>query len=276
MTSRTLVVGGLAFGEGPRWHDGALWLSDMHQHRVLRVEGDGRVSTVIQHDAPVSGLGWLPDGSLLTVAMDGLVLRDGELFSDLRRLAPNGVNDMISHPQGWSWVGQFGFDRHAGESIKPSPLIRVDPDGKASIAAEDLVIANGMCITPDGTVLLVAESAGLRITAFTIDDDGTLHDRRVFAEVPPPDGMCLDADGAIWMAAVTEGAFLRVADGGEIVDRIEVDEGRNAIACVLGGPDRRTLFLLSATTLGDAASSLASMSAQVERVQVDVAGAGWP
>lgn len=276
MTSRTLVVDGLAFGEGPRWHDGALWLSDMHQHRVLRVAHDGSTSTVIQHDAPVSGLGWLPDGSLLTVAMDGFILRDGEMFTDLRPLAPHGVNDMISHPQGWSWVGQFGFDRHGGGAIKPSPLLRVDSDGNVSIAAEDLVIANGMCITADGSVLLVAESAGLRVTAFNVGDDGTLHDRRIFAEVPPPDGMCLDAEGAIWMAAVTEGAFLRVADGGEILERVDVGEGRNAIACVLGGPDRRSLFLLTATTLGEAASSLASMTAQVERVHVDVPGAGWP
>jgi sugar lactone lactonase YvrE len=275
---RTLVDG-LAFAEGPRWHDGALWLSDMHRHRVLRVEEDGEVDTVLQHDSPVSGLGWLRDGSLLTVAMDGYVLKDGEVLADVRHLAPHGVNDMITHPDGWSWVGQFGYDRHAGGRPAPAPsaLLRVDPDGSVREAAPDLLVANGMCLTPDGGTLLVAESAGLRVTAFTIDgDDGSLHDRRTFAEVPPPDGMCLDAEGAVWIAGVTVGAFLRVAEGGEVLDRIEVEEGRRAIACVLGGADRRTLHLLTATTTGEAEPSLAAMAARVQTAQVDVPGAGWP
>jgi sugar lactone lactonase YvrE len=278
MTSTSTFVEGLAFAEGPRWHDGSLWLSDMHRHRVLRVDDAGGVEVVLQHDSPVSGLGWLPDGSLLTVAMEGEVLRDGEPFADVRHLAHHGVNDMISHPEGWSWVGQFGYDRHQrGQRPEPSPLLRVDPDGATSVAAEDLLVANGMALTPDGGTLLVAESAGMRVTAFTVGGDGTLHDRRTFAEVPPPDGMCLDAEGAVWIAGVTVGAFLRVAPGGEVLDRIDVEEeGRRAIACVLGGPDRRSLFLLTATTTGEAEPSLAAMAARVERAEVHVPGAGWP
>lgn len=277
MTATSTFVEGLSFAEGPRWHTGTLWLSDMHRHRVLRVDDGGGVEVVLQHDSPVSGLGWLPDGSLLTVAMEGRVLRDGEPIADLRHLAPYGVNDMISHPQGWSWVGQFGYDRHVrGARPVPAPLLRVDPDGTVSVAAEGLLVANGMALTPDGRTLFVAESAGMRVTAFTVGDHGGLHDRRAFAEVPPPDGICLDAEGAVWIAGVTVGAFLRVAPGGEVLERIEVDEGRRAIACVLGGHDRRTLFLLTATTTGEAEPSLAAMASQVERAEVGVPGAGWP
>ncbi|MCU1377393.1 MAG: SMP-30/Gluconolaconase/LRE domain protein [Acidimicrobiales bacterium] len=276
------MLGGLAFGEGPRWHDGALWLSDMHRHRVLRVVGD-EVTTVLQHDSPVSGLGWLPDGRLLVVAMAGDVLRlDPEgvvVHADLRALAPHGVNDMISHPGGWSYVGQFGYDRHAGGRLVPSALLRVGPDGQVDAVADDLLVANGMALTADGSTLLVAESAGNRIRSFAVGDHGDLSGGTVWAELPPghaPDGMCLDAEGAVWVAAVTAGAFLRVRAGGEVADRIPVDDGRRAIACVLGGHDRQMLYLLTATTLGDAEPSLAAMDARVDTVQVVVPGEGRP
>ena len=119
----SLLVDGLAFGEGPRWHDGKLVLSDMHAHRVLAIDGDGTVSTVAEHDAPLSGIGWLPDGRLLVVAMDGTVLRLDPsglvVHADVTALAPHGINDMIVHPEGWAWVGQFGYDRHAGATPRP-------------------------------------------------------------------------------------------------------------------------------------------------------------
>jgi sugar lactone lactonase YvrE len=277
-----VVLGGLAFAEGPRWHDGALWLSDMHGHRVLRVDG-GEATTVLQHDSPVSGLGWLPDGRLLVVAMAGEVLRvdpsGTAVHADVRAVAPHGINDMISHPGGWSYVGQFGYDRHASRTPVPSALLRVDADGGVAVAADDLLVANGMGITEDGTTLVVAESAGNRLRAFTIGDGGELTGGRVWAQLPPghaPDGMCLDADGAAWVAAVTAGAFIRVREGGEVTDRLPVDDGRRAIACVLGGPDRRTLFQLTATTLGDAEPSLAAMDARVDAVEVAVPGEGRP
>jgi sugar lactone lactonase YvrE len=244
------VLGGLAFGEGPRWHDGALWL---------------------------------PDGRLLVVAMVGEVLRVDPtgvaVHADVRALAPHGINDMISHPGGWSYVGQFGYDRHAGGKPVPSALLRVGADGQADAVADDLLVANGMALTADGSTLLVAESAANRIRSFAVGDHGDLGDGTVWAELPPghaPDGMCLDAEGAVWVAAVTADAFLRVRAGGQVTDRVPVTEGRRAIACVLGGDDRRTLYLLTATTLGDAESSLAAMDARVDTIQVDVPGEGRP
>jgi sugar lactone lactonase YvrE len=278
----SVLVDGLAFGEGPRWHDGRLFLSDMHAHRVLSVDAtDGSTTVVAEHDSPLSGIGWLPDGRLLVVAMDGAVLRlDASglvVHADVTALAPHGINDMIVHPAGWAWVGQFGYDRHAGATPAPSPLIRVDPDGTASVAADDMMVANGMAITPDGRTLIVAESAGRRLTTFAIGPHGTLTDRTVFAELPhAPDGMCLDAEGAVWAACVTASRYARVLAGGEIVDTVELEPPRRAVACVLGGPDRRTLYLLTADTLGEADASRALMTARVEQVRVDVPGAGLP
>jgi sugar lactone lactonase YvrE len=283
---RQTLLDGLAFGEGPRWHDGAFWFSDMHAYRVVRVDAAGTPETIFQHHRPVSGLGWLPDGQLLVVDMDGDILRidagTATTHADLRSIARFGVNDMITHPEGWSYVSQFGFDRHAGhEGAAPSVLVRADADGAVSAAApEMLMVANGMCITPDGTTLLVAETPASRISAFTIGNDGTLHDHRVWAQLPPghmPDGMCLDAEGAVWAACVVGDCFDRVVEGGAVVESIVVDDpGRHAIACVLGGPERRTLYALTAETFGGEEESRATMSAQVELVEVDVPGAGLP
>lgn len=284
MSSRrvSLLVDALAFGEGPRWHDGKLFLSDMHSHRVLSIDAtDGSTAVVAEHDSPLSGIGWLPDGRMLVVAMDGAVLRLEPsglvVHADVTALAPHGINDMIVHPEGWAWVGQFGYDRHAGATPAPSALIRVDPDGTASVAAADMMVANGMAITPDGQTLIVAESAGRKLTTFAIGPSGDLSDRALFAELPhAPDGMCLDAEGAVWAACVTASRYARVLPGGEIVDTIEFEPPRRTVACVLGGADRRTLYMLTADTLGEAELSRELMSARVEQVQVDVPGAGLP
>ena len=278
-----VLVDGLAFGEGPRWHDGKLVLSDMHHHRVVAVDDDGLVSVLAEHTGPLSGIGWLPDGRLIVVAMDGDVLRldpDGlRVHADLRALARHGINDLIAHPGGWAYVGQFGYDREGGERPQPSPLIRVDADGSVSEAAADLVVANGMAITPDGATLFVAESGGLRITAFSIGDDGALTERRVWAELPPnhhPDGICLDASGGLWVACPMARSFVHLVPDGRVDIRVDLEHDRRAIACVLGGPDRRTLFMLTATTLGEAAASVAAAAARVETATVPVPGAGWP
>jgi sugar lactone lactonase YvrE len=280
---RRTVVDGLAFGEGPRWHDDMLYLSDMHHNRVVRVHDGGAIETIAQHDSALSGLGWLPDGTLLVVAMDGRVLRRGPaglaLHADLTAEASHGVNDMIVHPGGWAYVGQFGYDREGGGTPAPATLLRVDADGTVAVAAPDLMVANGMIISPDGHTLWVAESAAGRITAFTIEANGRLDNRRVWAAlVAPhyPDGMCLDAQGAIWVACPVAGRFIRIVEGGEVTDEVPIEVGRHAIACVLGGNERRTLYLLTATTLGEAEPSRSARAARVEAVIVEDSGAGLP
>jgi sugar lactone lactonase YvrE len=281
--NRQMVVDGLAFGEGPRWHDDMLYLSDMHHNRVVRVGAAGVTETIAQHDSALSGLGWLPDGTLLVVAMDGQVLRLSAagltLHADLTAEASYGINDMIVHPGGWAYVGQFGYDREGGGAPAPSALLRVGPDGSVTAAAPDLMVANGMIISPDGHTLLVAESAACRITAFTIDSTGHLDDRRIWAQLEAPhypDGMCLDGQDGIWVACPVAGRFLRVVEGGEITDEVPVEAGRHAIACVLGGSERRTLYLLTAATLGEAEPSRQARAARVECVTVECGGAGLP
>jgi sugar lactone lactonase YvrE len=255
----------------------------MHNHRVLRIDSVDTAEVVAQHQTAVSGLGWLPDGSLLVVAMEGEVLRLGSdglsRHADLRALAPFGINDMIVHPRGWAYVGQFGYDREGGGRPAPSSLLRVDVDGGVTVAAEDLMVANGMIISADGETLLVAESGGCRITAFTINATGQLLNRTVWAELPEghfPDGICLDALGGVWVACPMAGSFVRSTSGGRITDEVPLEPGRRAIACVLGGADRRTLYLLTAATLGDAESSRSLSSACLESVSVTTPGAGLP
>ena len=178
MAMNTLVEG-LCFGEGPRWHDGRLWLSDMHAHQVINVDGQGNVDVVVEVPNRPSGLGWLPDGDLLIVSMrDRQVLRyDGaglHTHSDLSQLASFDCNDMVVDGNGRAYVGNFGFDLHAGEAPKAAELICVEPDGSARIVADELLFPNGTVITPDGQTLIVGESWGGRLTAFDIDAAGNL------------------------------------------------------------------------------------------------------
>jgi sugar lactone lactonase YvrE len=283
MGERTTVIDDLAFGEGPRWHRGSLYFSDMHRNRVVRLDAAGGLETVAQHDRALSGLGWLPGGTLVVVEMDGAVLRldQGALavHADLRSVAPFGVNDMIVHPEGWAYVGQFGYDREGGGPPVPAALLRVDPDGSVAEAADGLLVANGMILTPDGRTLLVAESAACRITAFTVGDGGMLGERRLWATLPErhyPDGMCLDEEGAIWVACPMVQRFVRVAEGGAVTGQVVLEPERHVIACVLGGSDRRTLYLLSAVTTGQAERSRQLSSGHLDAVAVPVAGAGRP
>lgn len=274
-----VLLDGLAFGEGPRWRGGRLWLSDMHDHRVLTVAPDGRAETVVRVPECPSGLGWLPDGTLLVVSMrDRRVLRleDGELrvHADLSHLAPYHTNDMVVSPEGRAYVGNFGFALGRG-APRPTVLLAVEPGGAARVVADDLSFPNGMVLTPDGRTLVVAETFAARLTAFDVAADGSLSRRRVWAAVEGsfPDGICLDAEGAIWIASPMTREAIRVREGGEVAERVRFD--RMAIACMLGGDDRRTLFVLTShTTDEDEAPRL--RSARVEALQVDVPGAGLP
>ncbi len=276
-----VVIDGLRFGEGPRWHEGRLWFSDMHDRWVLAMDPSGELTRICHIEAEPSGLGWLPDGRLLVVSMrDRRVLRqeaDGRLetHADLSDLARFHCNDMVVAGDGRAWVGNFGFDLHAGATFCTTELIRVDPDGSSSIAASELAFPNGTVITPDGLTLIVGESFAGRLTAFDIGSDGTLTNRRLWAQLPEgwiPDGICLDTEGGIWVASPRGDVCLRILAGGEVTDVVELDRG--AYACMLGDDDRRSLYICTA---GDSdPTETSARTGRIERVRVEVPGAGWP
>jgi sugar lactone lactonase YvrE len=286
-TKAEMLADGLHFGEGPRWHDGRLWLSDFYDHAVKTVGLDGMVDIVLEVANQPSGLGWLPDGRLLVVSMiDRRVLRldpDGLVeHADLSSIATYHCNDMVVDATGRAFVGNFAFDLDGFISDRgidalfapPGPprasLARIDPDGAVHVAAEDLQFPNGSVVTPDGRTLIVAESLGRRLTAFDLGDDGTLSNRRVWADLGErlPDGIALDAAGRVWVANPVAPECFLVAEGGEVVDVVETDQP--CFACMLGGQDGRQLFMLTA------ASSLAER-ASVERTgHVMVATVGTP
>ena len=273
------LIDGLRFPEGPRWRDGRLWFSDMHSQQVLAVEPSGKRETVARVPQDPSGLGWLPDGRLLIVSMrDRRLLRldPGGLaeVADLSDLAPSRCNDMVVDARGRAYVGNFGFDLHAGESPTPTNLILVEPDGRARVVAEELRFPNGTVITPDGRTLVIGETYGACLTAFDVAEDGSLGGRREWArmEGAVPDGICLDAEGAIWVASPIGHSVLRLREGGEVTHRIEVEH--EAFACMLGGPERRTLFLCTAASADP--NQTKARTGRIEWVEVDVPGAGLP
>lgn len=272
-----LLVDGLVFGEGPRWRGDRLWFSDMHGEAVQTVDLSGSLETVVQLPGRrPSGLGFLPDGSLLIVSMlEREVLRwdghDLSVHADLRPFVTDACNDMVVDAGGHAYVGSF-----PPVAEPQGVIVRIDPDGTARIATTDVVFPNGCVITADGRTLIVAESIGRRFSTFSILDDGLLVDRTTFAECAPrgPDGICLDTEGAIWAAMPLAHEFLRIAPGGEILDTIPMGD-RLAIACTLGGPDLKTLFLLSA--LEHSAEALhGTTDGIIQVVEVDVPGTGSP
>ena len=272
---------GLAFGEGPRWHEGALWLSDMHAGEVLRVGTDGQVNTVVEVENSPSGLGWLPDGQLLVVSMqDRRLLRfDGSQLhehADLSPFATFHCNDMVVDGTGRAYVGNFGFDLHTGGKPVAARLVCVETDGSARAVADDLMFPNGTVITPDGSTLIIAESFGARLTAFDIAANGDLSNRRVWAELPKgavPDGICLDSEGGIWSASPTTCECIRQDEGGEITHRVELGQG--AFACMLGGADGTTLYILTADS-SDPAECAANRTGKIEAAAAPYPGTGWP
>jgi sugar lactone lactonase YvrE len=275
------VLEGLAFPEGPRWRDGRLWFSDMHAHEVVAMAPDGARETVFKADGAVSGLGWLPDGRMLVVSMeDRRLLRiepDGRAVThaDLSEIATGHCNDMVVDAAGRAYVGNFGFPLGSGER-RTAKMARVDPDGSVVAAADELMFPNGAMITPDGKTLIVGETFAGRMTAFDIAADGALSNRRVWAQLPEravPDGACLDAEGAVWIASPSTNDVIRLAEGGEVLERITADRG--CFACMLGGADRRTLYVLTARG-SDPTASAAVRTGRIEAVEVDVAGAGLP
>lgn len=281
MTPPEVLLDDLIFLEGPRWYDGKLWFSDMFAGQVRTVDLSGNTEVVAEVAERPSGLGFLPDGRLLIVSMQNRLLlrldREGlTTVADLSSLAVGSPNDMVVDTHGRAYIGHFGYDLFGGEEPRPASLLLVTPDGQVREVADGLEFPNGTVISPDGKSLIVAETFGRRLTAFSIADDGGLSERRVFAQFDEetPDGICLDARGGVWVSSFESGEFVRVEDGGTITERIPVP-GKRAVACALGGPQRQTLFLLTAeTTLEDLAQG--KSIGRVETVQVDTPGAGLP
>ncbi len=274
------LIAGLAFPEAPRWHDGRLWFSDFYTRRVVAVDLDGRNETIVGVPNQPSGLGWTPDGQLLVVSMlDRRLLRfDGRSLVELADLSAHATgpcNDMVVDALGRAFVGNFGFDRHKGEAERATCLVRVDPDGTTTRAAEDLLFPNGTVVTPDGRTLIVGETLAHRLTAFDVAADGTLTGRRVFAQLDNvwPDGICLDSEGAVWVADPRGRQVVRVIEGGRI-DRTISTGQRGAFACMLGGPDRRTLFVV--TNSGSGPAMAQKRDGRIDWIRVDIPGAGLP
>jgi sugar lactone lactonase YvrE len=294
-TLTPLFEGGNYF-ECPRWREDRWFVSDFYRG-VFTYRPDGREELVLEVEGQPSGLGWLPDGDLLVVSMkDRRVLRraaDGTVseHADVSSLTSGHLNDMIVDRRGFAYAGNFGFDLMGGGDPETAALVRIDPDGGATVVAEDLWFPNGMVITDDDT-LVVAETFAARLTAFTIQADGTLTDRRVWAQVQPspppgdtetmlgavtfaPDGCALDAEGHIWAANALAGALCRIAPGGQIVEEVAMPEGLGVFACGLGGEDGRTLVACAAPDFHEEPRK-AAREAVLLTTTVDVPHAGLP
>ncbi|MDA0822531.1 MAG: SMP-30/gluconolactonase/LRE family protein [Proteobacteria bacterium] len=272
---------GFVFLEGPRWHDGALWVSDMMAHKVYRISKSGEREMVVEVPKRPSGLGFMPDGTPVIVSMlDRLVYKliDGELVlhTDASATVNGDLNDMVVDSVGRAYIGNFGYDIFGGGEPATAEIILVDPDGSHRVVADNLECPNGTVISADGRTLIVAESFAGRLTAFDRAANGDLSNRRVYAEFPGlvPDGMCLDVDGNIWVALFADKKFVHVNQRGEVIGTVDVGPG-SAIACQLGGDDGRTLFcLIYAGEIDDIAQG--KPNARIEVARVNAAAAGSP
>jgi sugar lactone lactonase YvrE len=286
-----LLCEGIYFGEGPRWRNGRLWFSDFYAHTVKSVSLAGDMRTEVALDDQPSGLGWMPDGSLLIVSMTKRRLlrrtADGKmhLHADLSRVATFHTNDMVVDAKGYAYVGNFGFDINVEAHERgieavfadhvTAKLACVTPDGTARVAAEDMHFPNGSVITPDGKTLIVGESLSGNYIAFDIGASGALSNRRVWGSIWPriPDGCALDAEGHIWVANPIAPECVRIAAGGKVLEVIDTE--LPCYACMLGGDDGRTLFMLTAPTF---IASVASVDpkGKLLTTRVDVPHAGLP
>ena len=279
---KTLLTG-ISFGEQPRWHQDRLWFSDWGKRQVIAVDLDGNTEVILRTPSFPCCVDWLPDGRLLLVsAGDGLLLRrgpDGTLLphGDLRRISkPSAGNELVVDGRGNAYVNGGGFDLMAGEPFAPGIIALVTADGSGRQVADGLAFPNGMLVTPDNATLIVAESYAKRLSAFDIAADGSLSGRRVWADLGDgvPDGICLDAEGAVWYADVPNKRCVRVREGGEELQTIELDRG--CFACALGGADRRTLFMMATEWHGPARMFAEPHTGQVLTAEAPAPGVGWP
>jgi sugar lactone lactonase YvrE len=285
MPDLQILMTGLAFGESPRWHAGRLWVSDWGAREVVAVDLEGEREVIAQVNFPSFPMciDWLPDGRLLIVSgRAGLLLRrepDGTLatHADLSGLAEKGHpwNEIVVDGRGNAYINNQGFEFPGGE-FAPGTIALLKQDGTARRVAEGIAFPNGMAITPDNQTLIIAESYGNRLTAFDIQADGGLANQRVWADLGDgnPDGICLDAEGAAWYADVPHKRCVRVRAGGEVLKTIHLDRG--CFACMLGGPDRKTLFMVATVWRGTEGMASGSRTGQVLMTRAPAAGVGWP
>ncbi len=277
---QTLLTG-LAFGESPRWHEDRLWFSNWGAQEVVAVDLEGKSEVIVRVPSFPFSIDWLPDGRLLlTSGRSGLLLRrepDGELLThaDLTSLS-GGWNEIVVDGRGNAYLNGGGFDLLAGEAFAPGIVALVTSDGSARQVADGIAFPNGMAVTPDNKTLIVAESYAKRLTAFDIEASGSLSNRRGWADLGDgvPDGICIDAEGAVWYGDVPNKRCVRVREGGEVLQTIDLDRG--CFACMLGGVDNRTLFMMAAKWGGPAAMAEAPRTGQVLTAQAPAPHAGWP
>jgi sugar lactone lactonase YvrE len=280
MQVQTLMTG-LVFGESPRWHDDRLWFSDWGAHEVIAVDLEGKSEVIVRVPSFPLCIDWLPDGRLLLVsASDGLLLRkepDGSLVThaDLTGLSKHKWNDIVVDGRGNAYVNNIGFEFPGGD-FAPGILAVVTPDGSARQVADGVSFPNGMVVTPDNSTLILAESYANKLTAFDIAADGNLSNQRVWADLDGgvPDGICLDAENAVWYGDVPNRRCVRVREGGVVLRTVDLDRG--CFACMLGGKDRRTLFLIANEWRGTANMADGARTGQVLTVEAAAPRAGWP
>ena len=268
-----VLADGIHFGEGARWRDGKLWLSEIFENRVITVTESGEIEVVCELPDKPSGLGWLPDGRLLIAGMQSRCvwrLDPGGpvVHADISGVAVKLLNDMVVDGRGNAYVGSTGVDYYTAPTDKQlANVVLVRPDGSFDLVADGVAAPNGPLVTPDNRTYIVSESNADRVIAFDINTDGTLANRRVFAEVHHPDGICLDSEGALWVASPHKQCCLRIKEGGEVTDRVE--RPHSVVCCVLGGADLKTLFMsrvAEGSPLGPGAYSV------VETLRVPVPG----
>jgi len=276
-----VLMTGIAFGESPRWHDGRLWFCDWGAQELIAVDLEGKREVILRVPSFPFCIDWLRDGRLLIVsASDRRLLRrepDGSIVThaDLSRLSKNPWNDIVVDGRGNTYVDNIGFDFPGGE-FAPGILALVTPDGSARQVADGVAFPNGIVVTPDNSTLILAESYANRLTAFDIAADGTLSNRRLWADLDRgvPDGICIDAENAVWYADVPNMRCVRVREGGEVLQTIDLDRG--CFACMLGGSDRKTLFIVAREWRGPTSMAAPKRTGQVLTVKASTPGAGWP
>jgi sugar lactone lactonase YvrE len=279
---QTLMTG-IAFGESPRWHDDRLWFSDWGAQEVIAVDLEGKSEVVVRVQFPSFPMciDFLPNGHLLVVsarARQLLRMEPGSslvTYADLTDLSDHGFNDIVVDGRGNAYVNDVGFDFPGGE-FAPGTIALVTPDGSARKVADGVAFPNGMAVTPDNSTLIVAESYGNKLTAFDITADGSLSNQRMWADLDGgvPDGICLDAENAVWYGDVPNKRCVRVREGGEVLQTIELDRG--CFACALGGATKRTLFMIATEWHGTTSMADGARTGQVLTVEAPAPGAGWP